>query len=203
MRRAAIALVLMVAGCSRAVTPPVKITARQDLGVVRVLAVMPVIPAPAMIGDASAPDAVTRLLYEAASRQPVWSVVEAAKTRLALDKIPAAIPEARAGKLAARVNADGTLTATISTYRERVGSAYGVSEAASVSVQMLFVRVRQQDAAWKADYSITQEPLAYNLWNFWGVLRGGPKWLTAEELAKIGIDEAVARLAAATGAAGP
>jgi len=200
VKRAAIAL-LLLAGCSRAITPPVKVTARQDLGVVHVLAVMPAVPAPAMIGEASAPDAVTRLLYAAVQHQPVWSVVDAAKARLALDKIPAASPEARAGTLAARVNADGALTATISTYRERVGSAYGVSEPASVSLQMLFVRARQQDAAWKAEYSITQEPLAYNLWNFWGVLRAGPKWMTAEELAKIGIDEAVERLAAATGAA--
>ena len=199
MKRAAIALLLLAAGCSRAVTPPVKISARQDLGVVRVIAVMPAVPAPAMVGDPSGPEVITRLLNEAALLHAGWSVVTAAKTRAALDKIPAAIPQARAGTLAARVNADGTLTATVSTYRERVGSAYGVSEPASVSVQMLFVHAREQDAAWKAEYSITQEPLAYNLWNLWGVLRGGPKWLAADDLAKIGIDEAVARLAAATG----
>jgi hypothetical protein len=200
VRRASLALLLLVVGCSRAVTPPIKVTAKQDLGVLRTLAVMPAVPAPAMVGDASAPEVVTRLLYAAALREAAWSVVDAAKARAALAKIPAASPEARAGTVAARVGADGALTATISTFRERVGSAYGVSEPASVSLQLLLVRARQQDAAWKADYSITQEPLAYNLWNLWGVLRGGPKWLTAEELAKIGVDEAVARLAAAAGA---
>ena len=65
-----------------------------------------------------------------------------------------------------------------------------------MSLQLLLVRAGRKDASWKADYTFTQEPLAYNLLNFWGVLRAGPKWLTAEDLARIGVDEAVNRLAA-------
>jgi len=193
--RTLVALAVVALACSRAVTPPVKIVAKQDLGTIRKLAVMPAIASPTMVGDASAPDVVSRLVHDAAARQGSWSVVDAAPTRAALEKVPADSPEVRAGVLAARLRADATLTATISTFHERVGSAYGVSEAASVSIQLLLVRAGEKNASWKADYTVTQEPLAYNLWNLWGVLRGGPKWLTAEELARIGVDEAVNRLA--------
>jgi len=188
-------LLLLAVGCSRAVTPPVKISAKQDVGVIRTLAVMPAIASPTMVGDPAAPEVVNKLVFAAASRQTKWSVVDPAKTRAALEKIPADSPEVRAGMLATKVRADAALTATISTFRERVGSAYGVSEPASVSLQLLLVRAGQNQASWKADYTFTQEPLAYNLWNFWGVLRAGPKWLTAEDLARIGVDEAVNRLA--------
>ena len=196
MRRPTILLLLLAVGCSRAVTPPVKISAKQDVGVLRTLAVMPAIASPTMIGDPAAPEVVSKLVFEAASRQTAWSVVDPAKTRAALEKIPADSPEVRAGALASKVRTDAALTATISTYRERVGSAYGVSEPASVSLQLLLVRAGRKDPSWKADYTFTQEPLAYNLLNFWGVLRAGPKWLTAEDLARIGVDEAVNRLAA-------
>jgi hypothetical protein len=95
--------------------------------------------------------------------------------------------------------ADGTLAATIAVYRERVGSAYGVTEPASVSIQFLLVPAGEKQPAWRADYTVTQEPLAYNLWSLWGVVRAGPKWLATDDLARIGIDEVVRRLAAAVG----
>jgi hypothetical protein len=78
-----------------------------------------------------------------------------------------------------------------------VGSDYGVSEAASVALELALVPRGGGEPVWRAEYSFTQEPLTYNLWNLWGVLRGGPRWLTAAELARIGVDEAVSRLASA------
>ncbi len=118
---------------------------------------------------------------------------QAAQAKLAADS-----PAARAGELAAMLHIDAALTATIAMYDERVGSAYGVTEAASVSLLVVLVRAGQKQAAWSADYTQTQEPFAYNLWKLWGFLLGGPKWLTADELARIGVDEAVKELAAAT-----
>ena len=60
------------------------------------------------------------------------------------------------------------------------------------------IRLEISNITWRADYTQTQEPLAYNLFKLWAVQRGGAKWLTADELAKIGVDEAVKELAAAT-----
>ena len=202
MRRVIALGLLAAAGCSRALTPPVAVSARPDLPSVRTLAVMPVSPSPSTgaVIPAEAPAIVTRMLVEAASRETVWSVVDAKKTQAALGSIPADSLDNRAGALAARLGAGATLAATIGFYRERVGSAYGVSEPASVSIQFVLVLAGEKQPAWKADYTVTQEPLAYNLWNMWGVVRGGPGWLATDDLARIGIDEVVRRLALAVGA---
>ena len=201
MRRVVALGLLAAAGCSRALTPPLTVSARRDLPSIRTLAVMPVHPSPSNAGTvpAEAPTLVSRMLVEAASHEAAWSVVDAKKTQAAFDSIPADSLESRAGTLAARLHADGTLAATIASYSERVGSAYGVSEPASVSIQFVLVLPGEKQPAWKADYTVTQEPLAYNLWNLWGVVRGGPKWLATDDLARIGIDEAVKRLASAVG----
>jgi hypothetical protein len=196
----AIAAVLLVAGCSRAVTPPLTVKAARDLGPVRSLVVLPASVSSMMSGDGAtrASEAVSRMLMSAASRQTQWTLVSAERGPAGGAKLGAEGSEARAGELAAEFHAEAAVTATIAVYRERVGTAYGVTEAASVSLQVLLVRAGQRQAAWRADYTLTQEPLAYNLWNLWGFVRGGPKWLTADDLARIGVDEAVKELAAAT-----
>jgi hypothetical protein len=201
MRRLVALGLLAAAGCSRALTPPLAVSARRDLPSIRTLAVMPVSPSPsnASTVPADAPALISRMLVEAASRQSVWSVVDAKQIQAALGSIPADTLDSRAGALAARLRADGTLAATIGVYRDRVGSAYGVSEAASVSIQFVLVLAGEKQPAWKADYTVTQEPLAYNFFNLWGVARGGPGWLAADDLARIGVDEAVKRLALAVG----
>ena len=199
MRRSTIAALLLVAlGCSRAITPPLTIKSVRDLGPVRSLVVLPARASPTIAGDAAAqaPAAISQMLLDAAARERQWTLVSADRSEQS--KLAADSQEARAGEIAARLHADATVTATIATYRERVGSAYGVTEPASVSLQVLLVRAGEKQAVWRADYTQTQEPLAYNLLNLWGVTRDGPKWLAADDLARIGVDEAVRRLAAAT-----
>jgi hypothetical protein len=200
VRRLAIATVMLAVGCSRAVTPPLTVKAARDLGPVRSLVVLPASASRTMSGDAAAqaPEAVSRMLTGAASRETQWMLVSDERAQAARAKLAAGSPEARAGELAAELHADAAVTATIAVYRERIGTAYGVAEPSSVSLQVLLVRAGQKQAAWSADYTQTQEPLAYNLWNFWGFLRGGPRWLAADDLARIGVDEAVKELAAAT-----
>ncbi|MGH7899938.1 MAG: hypothetical protein ACREQQ_18420 [Candidatus Binatia bacterium] len=190
-------VLVLAAGCSRAVTPPLDVKATADRKPIRTLAVMPVAASPTITGDAAsrAPGAVTQMLLDAASRQAGWKLVSSDAVATALRTLASDTPEAKAGALAARVGADATLTATVATYEERFGSDYGASEPASVSIQLLAVPAGRKQATWKANYTFRQEPLAYNLFNLWGFIRGGPKWLTADELAKIGVDEAVKRLA--------
>jgi hypothetical protein len=178
----------------------VTVTAGPDLGTrpLRTLAIVPAVRAPRH--DEVAPEAedtVTEIVTQAASRAERWTLLEPEKVARALagdsttkDRL------ARAGWVAKQLGADVALLTEIEEYRERVGSDYGASEAASVSVTLLLIAAGGHEPVWKAVYSFEQVPLSYNLWNFWGVLRGGPRWLTASELARIGIDEAVSRLGA-------
>lgn len=197
MKRTLIAALVALAGCSRAVTPPLNVDSTASIARVRTIVVMPAVPdAEGARGvSAEATAAVSRMLSEAAARETGWRVVSG---EAALAKLPAGkSPEDRAGALAKAVQADAAITATVVRYRERVGSAYGATEGASVSLRVLSVAAGATKSQWGAGYAITQQPLTYNLWNLWSVIRGGPRWLTANELARIGVDEAVGRFARA------
>jgi hypothetical protein len=202
MRRLLLLAAILTAGCSRAVTPPVAISAKASPAPIHKLVVVPVSASATTAGNAAAraPAAVSDMLFAAASREGSWTVVDPDVVRTALGTIEGTTSiEMRAGEVAARLGADAALTATVAVYAERQGGDYGVSEPASVSIQLLAVRAGQKQPDWRADYTVTQEPLAYNLWNFWGVVQGGMRWLTVNELARIGVDEAVRQLAKRSG----
>ncbi len=184
-------------GCSRAITPPLEIAKNGDLPKIGTLAIVPVTPSAATTGDAAgrAAEAVSALLASAAAGESVWTLAPSAKVRAALDSVPTGDVEPRAGAVAAKVGASAALTAIVRHYAERKGSDYGATDGATVSLRVLLVPAGAKTAAWSADYSFHQVPLTYNLWNFWEVQRGGLHWHTADELAAIGIQEAVKRLA--------
>jgi hypothetical protein len=187
-----------VFGCSRAVTPPLTVTQKSDLPNVRTVAVVSVVATPSMSGDAAAraPGAVTLLLANAARDAPVWAVADTAKVQSAEKSIGAGDVESRAGAVAASVGADAALSAIVRNYQERNGTDYGASDGASVSLVVILVPAGGKQAIWRADYTVHQVPLTYNLWNFWAFQHGGIRWQTVDELAKIGVDEAVKRLTA-------
>jgi len=189
---------LCAVGCSRAVTPPLEVAKKGDLPKVAVLAIVPVTPSAAITGDAAlrAPEAVSAMLASAAAGESAWTLAPSAKVRAAVDSVPAGDVENRAGSVAAKVGAGAALTAIVRHYEERKGSDYGASDGATVSLKVLLVPAGAKAAVWSADYSFHQVPLTYNLWNFWEVQRAGLRWHTADELAEIGVQEAVKRLAA-------
>ena len=185
-------------GCSRAVTVPVTVTQKGELPKVRTLAVVPAVAAQTIYGDAAAraPGAVTAMVENAAKDAGIWTVVDAAKVQAAERSVPAADPESRAGSIAAAVGADAALGAVVHRYDERKGSEYGASDPAAVSLVVMLVPSGGKHAVWRGGYTFQQAPLTYNLWNFWAFQQGGFRWQTVDELTKIGIDEAVKRLAA-------
>jgi hypothetical protein len=198
MRRPFGWVLLAIAGCSRATTPPVDISAEVGFSpsAIRRVAVVPAVPG-RRPGEVSprALEGVTELLSEAIGAAGRWEVIDPQRTREALGGEVAGAPAIElASRAAERTDADAAVIAVVDRYRERVGTDYGALTPASVALEVLVVRRGASAAAWRAEYSFTQEPLAYNFWNLWGLLRGGPRWLTARELARIGVEEATARL---------
>ena len=43
------------------------------------------------------------------------------------------------------------------------------------------------EVLWRGSFTQTQEPLAWNLLNWWQFWENGPRWMTVEELAHIGV----------------
>lgn len=207
MKRLGLLCMVLALGCARATTPPVSVRASRELAVhrLRTLVVMSVGASPKATDlPNGATQAVSEMLLAAAARESGWRVVDPDRVATALRSMASGgTREERAAAVAKELRADATLTGTVERFKERVGSDYGATEGASVDLDLELVLAGEKAPAWTASYALTQQPLAYNLWNFWQVLRGGPKWLTANELARLGVEEAVSRLAEAQRAAGP
>ena len=186
----------MTVMCTRAITPPVEVFARPGLGREPIARIVVALAEPDRHAEGIPPadlEMVSELVIDSLVATGRWAVEpEPADFSGGTEGIGR-----RASVGAVAASAQAAMAIEISRIVHRVGGDYGIRKPASVAFWLFLVPAGEDEAVWRARYSFTQQPLSQNLWNLWGVLRGGPKWLTARELAAIGIDEAVARLAAA------
>jgi len=175
----------------------------------RLLAVLPVEPAPVQAtGAGPAPAlpsaegalAVTAQIYRVLAAQTefrvvpdltVADIVETPAVRRANGLID------RAVAIGKEVGADGVIVGRLYRYQRRVGTEYGASQPASVWFELQLVAVNTGDVVWHGEFDQTQEPLSSNLLNWWMFWRAGPRWLSAGELAGLGVDELFPRMTAA------
>jgi hypothetical protein len=76
----------------------------------------------------------------------------------------------------------------VTRYRQRQGSAYGVTLPASVAFDMQLVSAASGTVLWSGSFDETQEPLSSNLLNWWQFWEAGPRWMTVEELSHLGVE---------------
>ncbi|MFB3885624.1 MAG: hypothetical protein ACE144_10385 [Thermodesulfobacteriota bacterium] len=79
-------------------------------------------------------------------------------------------------------------------FEERIGSAIGVERPASVGFDIHLFRVKDGKRVWDGKFDETQRPLSENLFKIGSFLRRKASWLTAEELASVGMDEMLKKL---------
>jgi hypothetical protein len=174
----------------------------------QLLAVLPIEPAAAPAdgkdgGGPPPPDeagmAVTAQIYRALADQTEFRFV----ADLAVSDVLGTPAVRRAGGLVERavalgkeVGADGVLFGRVFRFRKRVGTQYGASEPASVWFELGLVSVASGDVVWKGHFDQTQEPLTSNLLNWWMFWRSGPRWVSASELAGLGVDRLFADMTA-------
>jgi len=89
---------------------------------------------------------------------------------------------------------DYILIGFVFRYEERVGSSVGVEKPASVAFDFHLFRLRDGMEVWRGRMDETQRPLSENLLRIGSFIRGKARWLTAEELSSIGLDEALRSL---------
>jgi hypothetical protein len=90
--------------------------------------------------------------------------------------------------LASQMKADYVLVPILWDYSERVGNQLSAEKPAAVSFALYLVSAQQKKRVWKAQFDRAQQSLTDNLLNFKNFFSLGGKWITAEELAQIGID---------------
>jgi len=96
-------------------------------------------------------------------------------------------PKALMKAIGQELKADGVIWGVIFRYQNRKGTAYGVQEPASVSLDLHILRVSDGSIVWKPQWSHSQKSLSEDLFQLGEVARRGLRWMTAEELAESGL----------------
>jgi len=85
-----------------------------------------------------------------------------------------------------RLGVDAVMIGTISDYRERVGSSYGVESPAAVTFSVEVLDTRDGRTLWETYFKEQQKPLLENVYEIGKFFKRGAKWITADELAREG-----------------
>jgi hypothetical protein len=106
---------------------------------------------------------------------------------------------ALAPTLGKEVGAEFVILGYLFRFEERVGSSMGVEKPASVGFDLHLVRVKDGGIVWSARFDETQKPLSDNVLKIGSFFRRGASWVKAEELADVGMGEALKNLPAPEG----
>ncbi len=92
-------------------------------------------------------------------------------------------------KTGGELQADVVVAGYVYHYRERVGYDYSAERPASVAFEIHLISVKDGKSIWRGIYDKTQKSLMEDVFQASSFFKGGAKWLTARELAKLGVDE--------------
>lgn len=145
---------------------------------------------------AGAEHVVTAEVYSVLASSSKWRFVPDLTVTQALTKVdPKGSLMSRARDLGKAVSADGVLFGTVSRYKERIGGEYGAREPATVRFTLSLLSVSTGKVLWTRTFDETQQSLSSNLFNWWQFWRGGPRWFTAEEFTRLGVERQLDDLA--------
>ena len=92
-------------------------------------------------------------------------------------------------KVGAELQADIIVVGYVYRYTERVGYDFSAERPASVAFDIHLLNVKDGSTIWRGVFDKTQKSLMEDLFQTSSFFKGGAKWLTASQLAKLGIDE--------------
>ena len=89
------------------------------------------------------------------------------------------------------LSAEGVLGGHVYRWREREGTEYAASRPASVAFDLYLISVGDGAILWKARFDKSQISLSENLFDIQTFLKAKGQWMTAGELANLGLTEVV------------
>ena len=98
-------------------------------------------------------------------------------------------PRTLAQKLGQVLGADLMVAGIVSRYKKRIGGPAAISEPASVAFAVYLINVAGGRMLWSASFSETQRSLSENILDARAFFKKGAKWLTADELARYGVNK--------------
>ncbi|MCI6939871.1 hypothetical protein [Desulfovibrio piger] len=109
--------------------------------------------------------------------------------RLHTSERPQALP--LWGEYARKTSADILLIPQVLTWRDRQGSAAGVTEPAHVRLEFFLLNIKEGNIIGHSVYEVEQQGLTENLLNVGDFFKRQGKWVTADELAREAMTKAV------------
>jgi hypothetical protein len=94
-------------------------------------------------------------------------------------------------KIGKVLSADGVVGGHVYRWQEREGTAYAASRPASVAFDVYLMSAGDGVILWKARFDKTQASLSENVFDFNTFFKAKGRWMTAAELAEIGLTEFV------------
>ena len=159
-----------------------------------------------LVGDApqqgaplapGATDAITAELYSQAALAGGWQLVPLDDVSQALQNLPPSTPadlETNAFALGRLVAADGVLFGTVERYEERVGIDDADAKPAAVTFSLKFMDMTTKQVVWTSKFSKTQKGFAQSLTNLVNFVQKEGRWIHAQEVAEVGVEQSVADL---------
>jgi len=145
---------------------------------------------------------LTRLLYQKIETIGTFKVFPLEKMEEVLSnwdkKLFEKKPIPSSIQLGKELNIDFILVGFLFRFEERIGSSLGVEKPASVGFDVHLLRLRDAKIVWQGKFDETQRPLSEDLFKIGSFFRRKAQWLTAEELASVGMDEMLKKLPGAS-----
>ncbi len=142
---------------------------------------------------AGADTTLTRMLHSMLDREFGGRVLPLAQAAAAFEilKIDHAkdTPKAVLLNLGNSLKVDYMMAGNVWRYSERVGTSFSVEKPASVAFAVYLVDMKTKKVIWQDSYDETQQALTENLFNVKDFFKQGAQWLTADELARFGMEK--------------
>lgn len=136
---------------------------------------------------------LTGLVHQAALKQHGDKVVPLRESSRAFEGIgqdrTRDTPGTLAQKFGKALGANLVIAGSVWRFRERVGTKYNAQAPAAVAFAVYLIEVPGGRVLWKAVFSESQRTLSENILELKSFLEKGAKWLTAEELARYGVQQ--------------
>jgi hypothetical protein len=97
-------------------------------------------------------------------------------------------------KIGLAFSAEGVLIGYLYRYREREGTDYAVDRPASVAFDLSLIGPQNGIVFWRGRFDKTQQHLSQNVLDMDTFMRGQGRWMTAERLAEIGLENVLGSL---------
>ena len=91
-------------------------------------------------------------------------------------------------------SADAVLVGYLYRWKERVGSEHAVDQPASIAFELSLIRPEDGAILWREKFDKTQKALSENLLEWGTFIKGRGRWMTAEKLAELGLENMLSRM---------